>query len=979
MKRIFLAIVAILTAFAVEAETIQVHNQNEFRNAIQKNADIVLCNDINMHDWDTYDDIPYTGTIDGGYDNGKRHALTHSNNPIFNQLKNATVKNVEFTDADMNADTKLYGVLTCQSDGCHYENLMFNKCQILTDGFTDNSPGGTTGKMGLVTGSAEGACTFKRIFVKASRLDSEDGPEVGAVAGYANGGVFEDCAVDGASNIYGQANVNARVGGICGANYKADGRKGSFKNCINMGIVNANDKPDEVGGICGYSEDADYTDCKNFGLSAQIGGDFQPLTLMDMYSAVSFPEKIVELSELSEAVVTGCSAISCVTFLLTVGQLIYDFSEADEVGGICGHAESGTFNSCSNYGIVHTMDSAAGGILGIGNGKIIIHGCLNAGYVTGKEQIGGIVGSISGPDSNIMGCLNMANVYASEGETGNGIVGGVSDHVRAFHNVTVGATAKDNGDTESTVRQEDLVTGEVGAYLNEGLGQTWKQNIGTDKYPMPYCDVKTDKPVCHFSHSADIYTYVNNADEFKAAMALPYNNIKLNNDIVFDAAGMFSIVRNPFHGTIDGQGHTITVTTQSEDHTDKYALIKAGGYALLYPNDAHYPKKINVGDNGGFFSKLDGATIKNLTLKDVNYNGSTNVGGLCGEAYDSNFENITIEHGCVFGSNQFVGALVGYMKNCTVKDCTTKSDVKVFSAGDDMNSNVGGLVGAAEKCTIDDCENNAEVIGDENIIGGIVGQAIDTNFLGCVNNAYVHSFDVDGPEETLGGIVGWGDGINIDKCVNNGKCEVGNDKIGGIVGWGFNFTINNCHSHGLIDGEQGNTGGIVGDTGGNNNVINNCLVTAKVLKDGSQSTRWGVGGTGDVSVRNCFYLYGGGGGGGNNTKVNQQQVESGEVTYRLQENLNTSEEPTWAQTIGKDKYPMFYNKDNADEHKEVYEFGYNQYTNDRFATPSQSKTNSLDASFSVTSGAKKVATANGGFNIVKSDGTVVDMYGNRVK
>lgn len=159
---------------------------------------------------------------------------------------------------------------------------------------------------------------------------------------------------------------------------------------------------------------------------------------------------------------------------------------------------------------------------------------------------------------------------------------------------------------------------------------------------------------------------------------------------------VFGTIDLPYSGTFDGNGKTIT--------------------GLNYERDEMMPKA-----NTGLFASTDGATIKNLTLKDA-YIGSDFRGGvLVSLAQNTRIENVTLVNctASVTPANNVVslitnagvigGVLAGTVRNCTLYNCEVQGGYAVQNSTAGVAAlggqylYMGGLVGAADNSTIEYC------------------------------------------------------------------------------------------------------------------------------------------------------------------------------------------------------------------------------------------------------------------------------------
>lgn len=224
--------------------------------------------------------------------------------------------------------------------------------------------------------------------------------------------------------------------------------------------------------------------------------------------------------------------------------------------------------------------------------------------------------------------------------------------------------------------------------------------------------------------------------------------IRLTDDII--VRPLFDMLCTEFKGEIHGQGHTIS-----------------GAFLPL-------------------FESMTDATIENITFKDfLVYSEKLDaLGGIALTATGCTFHDITLDNFYVenhldgFGNNpEFcTGALVGALKSCKV--------------------NVENVI-----------VKNSTVIGYDERIGAIAGQAENTKFVRC---------EVDDRTGVFG------DGVPIKKGLANYHALVG-----GLVGSSSGCIYENCIISALVAGDSEQIGGIVGDS--NNDKLLNCVNTGLVM------------------------------------------------------------------------------------------------------------------------------------------------------
>ena len=204
---------------------------------------------------------------------------------------------------------------------------------------------------------------------------------------------------------------------------------------------------------------------------------------------------------------------------------------------------------------------------------------------------------------------------------------------------------------------------------------------------------------------------VNGTDSISAdsdADAKLMNNIDLNGSEENPWTPIGNSIDNPYEGTFNGAGHTISG---------------------LYINT----------DDQGLFGYVSG-TVQNLSVSGT-VSGGMFVGGIAGQ----NLGNVI---NCAFSGSvsgvSFVGGVVGYNGSSgTVKNCYNTGAV----SGSGLY--VGGVVGNNYNGSVENCYNTGDVSGN-NYVGGVVGQNSGT-VENCYNTGTVTG---SGDRSNVGGVVG---------------------------------------------------------------------------------------------------------------------------------------------------------------------------------------------------------------------------------
>ncbi|BDC99815.1 BspA family leucine-rich repeat surface protein [Persicobacter psychrovividus] len=181
----------------------------------------------------------------------------------------------------------------------------------------------------------------------------------------------------------------------------------------------------------------------------------------------------------------------------------------------------------------------------------------------------------------------------------------------------------------------------------------------------------------------------------------------------------------------------------------------------------------NQHDDIGFFGKVDGATIKNVTLTDLSIAGKEKV-GLIASARNSQIENIHIQ-GDVEGVD-YTGAIVGFLSNSKVATADLQVNVKGANS-------VGGAVGYANyifglggyDTDIRNIAIKGKVEGTE-YVGGLVGDAMGANIVNSYSLAEVNG------GSNVGGIVAQNNTGRTAHVYAAGKINASGSNVGGVIG-----------------------------------------------------------------------------------------------------------------------------------------------------------------------------------------------------
>ncbi|MCM8532538.1 MAG: hypothetical protein NE330_15340, partial [Lentisphaeraceae bacterium] len=182
----------------------------------------------------------------------------------------------------------------------------------------------------------------------------------------------------------------------------------------------------------------------------------------------------------------------------------------------------------------------------------------------------------------------------------------------------------------------------------------------------------------------------------------------------------------------------------------------------------------------GFFGYTYQASIRGISLENVNISGTAYVGGLIGRSDD------TLVRGChvsgdVLSTNGYVGVLIGYGFKLKLESCTASGDLVANS------SLSGGLVGSLDSSDVFACGADVQVLGEDSS-GGLFGLASYS----MIHNSY-----------SLGNVSGA-------------------NEVGGFIGMGYSSFVSNSFSAGSVNGSA-TSGAFLGSDEFGDYEIYNCF------------------------------------------------------------------------------------------------------------------------------------------------------------
>lgn len=272
-----------------------------------------------------------------------------------------------------------------------------------------------------------------------------------------------------------------------------------------------------------------------------------------------------------------------------------------------------------------------------------------------------------------------------------------------------------------------------------------------------------------------------------------------------------------FSGTLDGNNHFLT---------------------NLYVNDDPYAL--------GLFGDTSNATIKNLTIKNAESQGTIHIGILAGRLFSTTVENVTVE-GTVSVEQTSAGLLAGSGSFNTLTNVKAIGSVKSITSPY-KSGGIGGLIGDTSSTDITNATANVDIILNGSggqyfeMVGGLVGhldlqsnltKGVATGSLSISNTASSYTTQV-------GGLVGYAETSDIYNSYTTVTMNVSKTaNVGGIVGVLERGDISNSYAQNSISGSNlSNVGAGIGRLVDSTSRVNNVYAATSI----SYPTAYNIGG-----------------------------------------------------------------------------------------------------------------------------------------
>lgn len=466
---------------------------------------------------------------------------------------------------------------------------------------------------------------------------------------------------------------------------------------------------------------------------------------------------------------------------------------------------------------------------------------FTAGYLTGYDHVGGIVGDARG-DANsdqmtyITNCMSTAGAFGTTYQSG--AIAGWTNAGVFTNNIAYGAATApsggaggitgmlDNDGIASYVSNVSAVAFLTGANNRTHAINAWKNgsgcvygdvsdNLASDKtiYTVGGAVVTADQLADDANNEGVQGTVVSDADLMKAET---YQNIGFDGSVWNLTTGTYPVLQGmtlPIDGdairvnelpdkcvlaqqfetgALSALGRTVTITSSNP------SVVQVEGTVLKFLTTGN--STVTLSTTGDSFCK--GATVTlDITVSNINY-AITTPSDLVNMKYDLS-GNFTLENDIDMSGvewtpvGEFTGTFDGkghYIKNLSYND-SQKGEVAVFSTTRNAEIKNLGVM-------------NANLVGNANV-AGIVGRA----YGGVVENCAVVQSYIEGSDHvaSIVGDVNINDeavGAIVRNCVSDSRVNSRSYQAGGITGTIVAGTVENCLFSGTVDC-PGNATGMV--------------------------------------------------------------------------------------------------------------------------------------------------------------------------
>jgi len=339
-----------------------------------------------------------------------------------------------------------------------------------------------------------------------------------------------------------------------------------------------------------------------------------------------------------------------------------------------------------------------------------------------------------------------------------------------------------------------------------------------------------------------------------------------------------------FHGSFDGQGHSISGLYFNDDRISKVGLFG----------------NVSFGDNS--WTREDTTYIRNLTLKESFFHGDDDVGGIIGHATHSVVVIDNVHNESFIKGHQYVAGIFAdgnYVAYPLITNSSNKGSIYA------TQRSAGGIMATSGyEAHIRNCYNTGHITsgyGAGGIATGFSGDFYsEIDAYSTVENSY-NTGTISGGSGAGGILSGCGK-CKLIQTANTGDVY-GDSEIGGLIG-SMSGAIYNSYNNGKVEAKD-KFGGILGDA---SNVTIANVFNTQAIEVGDYDHGGAIGGYASYltqNVANMFFINTDPDNNFQQTQVTAKDFADGTVLKALQDYTDSViDGKCWIQNIGKDAHPM---------------------------------------------------------------------------
>ena len=330
--------------------------------------------------------------------NGSGIKVVINGKPLFSQLIDARIENLEIKGEILTPDSSNMGALAKESVSSDIERIKVDNVVI------QNGLDNTGILVGLSTNS-----TYSNVEVSTSEVSGNS--KIGGLVGESRGDKIEDVKISN-SSVQGYS----KVGGLVGAITNSDATELAEVKQIVVQNVSVTGTASQIGAVVGESDSTTFVgievqNSSSTGITG-VGG------VVGRATAITLENVKVSNSSVSGTEKVGGAIGESINSHLAVSQIDSStvVGTSGEVGGFVGNLDSTTVTNVLIKSVSVEGSSQVGGLVGYAQTNSGISNSIVKATVSGTESVGGLAGQTNASVSNV---IVIADV------TGNSKVGGV--------------------------------------------------------------------------------------------------------------------------------------------------------------------------------------------------------------------------------------------------------------------------------------------------------------------------------------------------------------------------------------------------------------------------------------------------------------------------------------------------------------------------------------------------------------------------